>query len=234
VTTPEQSARLYEAIKARHGERGWVIGSRQSASSYYAIQRGGPVLYTALAKWDRRMQWVAGSAEAVAVDEVAPTTLESRITGLRAAVESRCAERGWVPANRLPEGLWESLRGRRLPGLPEDNADAFLDAVFDALAGDFPDGTRQALVDLDTAVEWELHSAERLLRDGTEPRRLEGDHRRVVIELDTPPGAATVDEWYQIAGRATASAPQMSEEDLGRMSAVLQRMLDDWQARQGR
>lgn len=208
--TPEQSARLFEAIKARQAAKGWPIGARFSAATYYDIRAagtgGGGTLLSTLAKANRWMRWADGAAEGVALRGERPVGLEEVVARLRRAVEVRCSQRGWVPAKRVEPGVWAKLCDEdtdELPSAPE-------------------------LVDLDDAVEWVRGSAEKLARDGVDPVPSEGGPNHVVVHLDAPAGTADLSEWFQVSGRVTASAAQMTPEERGKLTAVVQRMLDDW------
>lgn len=232
VITGEQSESLGAAVRARHLAKGWPLGSRSSTSSFYDLAGGRPALYLRLSQWSRRMWWTPGSAEGVALRDEEPTPLEELPARLRWAVESRCADKGWDPAVTVAPGMWAALGEGRLPALGRESKE-FYDALFDALGGEFPPATVQALLDLDAAMQWVPRSAEQVLRQGGVPTPLEGDASRVVVELDLPPGAVTLGEWFQVTGRAATAAPQMTDEERGRLAAVLGQMLDDWEQRRG-
>jgi hypothetical protein len=231
VIEGEQSKRLGDAVARRQAERGWVIGQRVSSSTFYKLTRGAPSLLGRLPEWSRRMRWTPQSAQRVALDAGDPTPLELLPARLRQAVEVWCADHGGQDAAvAVPEGMWTMLAAGRLPGMDADE-DAFYDALYDALSGEFPAGTLQALRDLDGAMGWVPGSSERVLRTGAAPVPLGAS--RLVIDLDGPPGAADLDTYFQVAGRLSAVAPQMTPEDRGRLTAVLRWLLNDWTARQG-
>ncbi|WP_152991340.1 hypothetical protein [Frankia sp. R43] len=227
VTTPDQSQALYEAVEHRRIQRGWLAGAGGTSSTLYSLRDGRPALLTGLSKWSKRMEWTPRSALRVAVHGEEPTPLEELPARLRREIEARCAERGVDPATEIPVGIWTALTEGLLPALPS------ADDLFDALdRGSLPSATVQALLDVDGAMAWRPGSAQRVAVDGQEPEPVESD-RRLVFEFPQAPPAVTVEEWYQVSGRATTVAPQMSPEDRGRLAAVVEEMLRDWERRQG-
>lgn len=226
TTTREQSARLFEAIRARQVAMGWPIGGRFSSTTYYDIgkagEKDGGTLLSTLPKADDWMRWVPGSAEAVALRGERPVGVEEVLARLRRAVEVRCSLRGWDPAARVGRDLWARLDTgdvRQWARLPDGPATSPPSAA--------------ELVDLDAAAEWVRGSAERLASDGADPVPLEGGPTEIVVRLDGPPGAVTVAELFAVSGRMAATAPQMSPEERARLAAVVQRMLDDFVERHG-
>ncbi|ABW14373.1 hypothetical protein Franean1_5010 [Parafrankia sp. EAN1pec] len=223
VTTPEESQRLFDAIERRRIERGWLA----EGSSRYALRDGKAALLTRLKVWSERSEWTPESALRVAVHGESPTPLEELPARLRRAVEARCSDRGTDPAVEMPPGLWATLAEGLLPGLPS------VQDLFAALdKGSLPPATVQALLDVDGAMEWLPRSAERVVLEDAKPVPVESG-RRVVIEFDATPAPMTLEEWFQVSGRAATSAPQMTDEQRGQLAAVMQRMLDDWEQRQG-
>ncbi|MEX5634979.1 hypothetical protein [Parafrankia sp. FMc2] len=227
VTTPDQSRALYDAVERRRLERGWLAGAKGTSSTRYDLRDGRPALVSRLKKWAERMEWTPDSARRVALEGQAPTPLEELPARLRRAIETRCADRGKDPAAEVPSGMWATLAEGVLPGLPSP-ADLF--AALDR--GSLPPATVQALLDVDAAMDWLPHSAERVALEGEPPVPVEHG-RRVVIEFERTPPPMTVEEWFLVSGRAQASAPRMTDEQRGQLAAVLQRMLDDWERQQG-
>lgn len=227
VTTPDQSRALYDAVERRRLERGWLAGAKGTGSTRYDLRDGRPALLTRLKRWSERMEWTPDSALRVAVHGEEPVPLEELPARLRRAIEARCNERGKDPAVEVPSGMWATLAEGLLPGLPSPQD------LFNALdKGSLPPATVQALLDVDAAMEWLPRSAERVALEEEKPVPVEAG-RRVVIEFEQTPPPVTLDEWFQVSGRAATSAPQMTDEQRGQLAAVMQRMLDDWEQRQG-
>lgn len=223
VTTPDQSRALYDALERRRRERGWNIGFKGTSSTWYDLRDGRAALLTKLKRWSERVEWTPSSAERVALRDEEPTPLEELPARLRRAIEARCNDRGRDPAAEVPSGMWATLAEGLLPGLPSPQD------LFNALdAGSLPPATVQALLDVDAAMDWLPRSAERVALEDEKPVPVEAG-RRIVIEFEETPPPVTLDEWFQVSGRAATCAPQMTDAQRGQLAAVMQRMLDDWE-----
>lgn len=74
---PEQVKRLWVAMRDRHDQKSWPIGSKVSSSQWYRMQRGETKTnLTSLAGYDTLMEWEEGSAYDVAVHGLPPRPLE--------------------------------------------------------------------------------------------------------------------------------------------------------------
>ncbi|WP_261569341.1 hypothetical protein [Frankia gtarii] len=162
------------------------------------------------------MLWQKGSGTRLALHGEPPVCLEDLTARLRRAAEIRCSDRGWNPAARLEPGVMAKLFGGD-------------DAITDVDLGNLYElPSAPELVDLDDALEWVRGSAEKVALTGVDPIPLEGGPTQVVIQLDEPPGAVDLTEWFLVSGRAQATAPQMTPEERGKLTAVLQNLLDTW------
>jgi len=80
-----ESLRLYDAVRARMDQRRWGVTDRfpNSAPRFYRLRDGAPVQRAKLADFDEAMEWVPGSAAAVA-DGGKPIALEDAPEELKA------------------------------------------------------------------------------------------------------------------------------------------------------
>jgi hypothetical protein len=231
-TRPEETARVHAAVAARHTAWGWRYGEGYGGVTYSSsvvskLKEHRPLREGSLFKWDQRMGFMPGGCRAVAFGEGEPLGVEVVAARLREAVATRCAERGWDPAERVGAELWEALcddPGASPPGCAQPPL-----TPYDPVTGAGRDLDLEAAARVDARMEWTPGTAEWVALHGDVP--VPATPAPQAPAVPAPPDTATAHEVIVLAGGIISYArDRMSPAERGRIAETLRRALDEWRA----